>query len=246
MNGTVTIQPFGFDRVFIHPNDTAETGFSGASDVAAVLPPEEAPPPLELHEQIEELEARIERMEAEHRAELVRARADGFEAGATQARSERGEALLAATDALHGALDSMESRFDAVARTMIAEAGSVALHAAEMLAGHAIAQEPARAVDEALSRAVEQVARGTFLVVRTNPSMREEIAVLVEAREEKAGRPLGIIVVEDTAIPEGDARIEWTSGGLNIDAEARRKAVLAELAGVLPSPTREESGSARG
>ncbi|MEE4452331.1 flagellar biosynthesis protein [Novosphingobium resinovorum] len=228
-DGAASIQPFGFDRVFFHPID-----MPADAPEAIDTPPVAEVPPEVLRDRIEELETRIERMQADHRAELARARSDGFEAGATQARSERGEALLAATDALHAALDRMDAGYDTAVRAMAGEAGAVALHAAEMLAGHAIAAQPARAIDEALGRALDQVAHGTVLIVRTNPEMRDDLAVLVEAREASAGRPLAITVVEDAAVPEGDARIEWGSGGLNVDAGARRAAVMAELAGVLP------------
>jgi len=222
MDGSQTIQPFGFDRVF-HLVETP------------LAVPEAAPelPPVDLREQLEELEARIERLHADHRAELVRARADGFEAGAAQARTERAEALLAATDALHAGFDGIDARFDAVALAMVREAGAVALHAAEMLAGHAIETQPARALDEALGRALEQVAQDTALVVRIHPEMREDIAAMVAARTARAGHALSVTVVEDAAVSPGDARIEWRAGGLNVDAGARRAAVMAELSDVL-------------
>ncbi|PNU04798.1 flagellar biosynthesis protein [Novosphingobium guangzhouense] len=239
VEGAATIQPFGFDRVFFHPVETPLAAMPGepvpgepvsgqphATSAAEVRP--EA-----LRDRIAELEGHIARLQADHQAELARARADGFEAGAAQARGERGEALLAATDALHAALDGVEAQIDTVTRRLTGEAGALALHAAEMLAGHAIEATPARAVDEALARALDQVTQGTALIVRANPDMREEVAVLIEAREAKCGRPLAITVVEDPQVPEGDARIEWSSGGLNVDAQARRAAVMAELAGVL-------------
>lgn len=227
MHARSTIQPFGFERVFFHPSEAPADGADPADGEPAEVPAEH------LREQIAELEARIARMQADHHAELGRARADGFEAGLAQARSERGEALLAATDALHGAIDALDDRFDTVARAMVSDAGAVALHAAEMLAGHAIDAAPARAIDEALDRVLEQVARGTPLVVRANPAMRDELAELIVAHEARAGRALAISVVGDETVPEGDARIEWYAGGLNVDAAARRAAVMAEMAGIL-------------
>lgn len=210
-DGAGTIQPFGFDRVFFHPVDTPFVPVPGEPEPASAA----ETLPESLRDRIEDLESRIERMQAEHRAELARARADGFEAGAAQARSERGEALLAATDALHAALDGIEGQVEAVARRMIGEAGAVALHAAEMLAGHAIETSPARAVDEALARALEQVAQGTALVVRVNPEMRDEVDVLVEAREAKCGRPLAITVGTHCSLaisecPSRTARKRWS------------------------------------
>lgn len=223
-----TIQPFGFERVFVHVDDTAPA------------PPPEAEPEAprevtadELREQIADLEARIEQMQADHAAELARARTDGFEAGLAQARAERGEALLAATDALYAGFDAIDARFDTMARAMVCDAGAVALHAAEMLAGHAIEKAPARAVDEALGRVLEQVARGTALVVRAHPDMREDLAALIDAHEARAGRALSINLVDDPAVAPCDARIEWHTGGLNVDADARRAAVMAEMSGLL-------------
>ncbi|MFD1961419.1 hypothetical protein ACFSHP_24565 [Novosphingobium panipatense] len=120
---------------------------------------------------------------------------------------------------------------------MVGEAGAVAFHAAEMLAGHAIDEAPARAIDEALGRALDQVVRGTALVVRANPEMCEDIAALIEAREGRAGRALSITVVSDEEVAPGDARIDWNAGGLDVDLQARRAAVLAELDGVLRPAT---------
>ncbi|MFT4057280.1 MAG: flagellar biosynthesis protein, partial [Novosphingobium sp.] len=78
-----TIQPFGFDRVFFHPVETPLVPVPGEPEIASAA----ETLPESLRDRIEDLEARIERMQAEHRAELARARIDGFEAGAAQARS---------------------------------------------------------------------------------------------------------------------------------------------------------------
>ncbi|HUD31162.1 MAG TPA: FliH/SctL family protein [Novosphingobium sp.] len=227
MDGSAAIRPFGFDRVFHLVEDAL------AVPELPLGPPSE-PSLADLREMVAERDARIERLHAEHREELARARADGFEAGALQARSERAEAMLSATDALHAAFDDIDARFDVAVQAMIGEAGAVALHAAEMLAGHAVDVAPARAVDEALGRALEQVARETALVVRANPAMRADLEDLVAAREAGAGRRLTVTVVDDADVAEGDARIEWSTGGLNVDATARWTAVMAELAGILP------------
>ncbi|TCM17743.1 flagellar assembly protein FliH [Novosphingobium sp. PhB165] len=213
----MSIQPFGFDRVFRFSSAEAEEKEGGEA----------------LHEELAAMEARIERMREDHAAELARARADGFEAGLAQARHERDAALLAATDALHAGLDDVARRFDEVTDLVAREAASVALLAAEMLAGHAVSLEPARAIDEALSRALEQVARSTQITVRVHPSMRELVEHVVAARQAAERRTLQVLVVEDPAVSPADARIGWVEGGLGVDAGARRAAVLAELAGLL-------------
>lgn len=234
MDGSATIQPFGFDRVFT----LVEEAFPLPAPTSEPVPaPAAEPTAADLREMVLELESRIERLHADHRDELARARTDGFEAGVRQARAERAEAMLSATDALHAALDDIDARFEAATRAMIGEAGAVALHAAEMLAGHAIEAAPARAIDEALGRALEQVARETALVVYANPAMRAEIERLLAPRQARAGRALGVTVIDDKAVAQGDARIEWSAGGLNVDAAARWTAVMAELSTVLPERT---------
>lgn len=222
MDSSAQIQPFGFDRVF----DILEP--------VAADPEVPELPTGDLRGRVEDLEARIARMQTAHRFELVRAREDGFEAGLTQARSERAEAMLAATDALHAGLDAVEKQVDAAVERLHGDAGAVALHAAELLAGHAMRTEPARAIDEALGRALHQIARATTLSIRVNPGMRYDIETLVEARVTRDGRGMTVVVVEDANIASGDARIEWSAGGLAVDAAARRTVVLAEMASVLP------------
>jgi flagellar assembly protein FliH len=228
MEDPMTIQPFGFDRIFRFPNNEPVVDERRHD---------------ELREHVEELQARIERLHEDHVAELARARADGFEAGLEQARGERAEAMLAATDALHASIDDVERRFDAVMDQVVAEAGSVALQAAELLAGHAIAAQPARAIDEALTRALDQVARDTALSIRANPAMREDIERLVEERRARERRTLSIVVVDDETLPMGDAHIGWAEGGLNVDSAARRAAVMAELAGVLDQESDQPEGA---
>lgn len=213
----MSIEPFGFDRVFRFTSAEAEEKENGKA----------------AYEELAALEARMERMREEHAAELVRARADGFEAGLEQARHERDAALLAATDALHAGLDDVIRRFDEVAGQVTREAGAVALLAAEMLAGHAVSLEPARAIDEALARALDQVARGTRITVRVHPSLREHLEQVVADRQASERRELTVLVLDDPAVAPSDARIGWVEGGLGVDAGARRAAVLAELAGLL-------------
>ncbi|MBH0111937.1 flagellar biosynthesis protein [Novosphingobium sp. YJ-S2-02] len=213
------IQPFSFDRVF-------QSGQREPAEVAEVAA-------TRLREEIAALEARVERMAQDHAAELSRARSDGFEAGLVQARSEREEAVLAATDALHAALEEARRDFDRVSEDIARDAAVVAYQAANMLAGHAVDHDPVRAIDEALGRALDQVSRGTGLVIRINPAIREDLEKRVALRQAREQRRIDMMLVEDETIAIGDAQITWTEGGLVVDAMARRAAVLAELGGLL-------------
>lgn len=219
MEAAISIKPFGFDRVF---------RFGSA--------PEEEPLPVapgELHAQIAALQERIEEMRRNEETALLRARAEGVTQGLAQARSERAEAMLSATDALHAALDELSGRWEEESDRIAHEAAEVALGAAEMIAGHAIRQEPARAIDEALGRALRQVARGTALLVRVHPDSLEDVERLVAGRRAGERRALDITVVADEAVAPHDAHVVWSDGGLIVDAGARRAAVLRELGSLI-------------
>jgi len=216
MEAAIHVKPFGFDRIFDAAGDEA--------------------PDVDIHaltDQIDALQTRIDTLIETHRAELAHARADGFETGLMQARREREVALLSAADAIHAAIDEADARLIEAADTMAKDAAAVALAAAEMLAGHAIDQAPARAIDEALDRVLRQVARGTRLTIRVHPSLLSEVQRLIVARQEQDRRKLSIVAVADEATAEGDALIFWDEGGVAIDKAARRAAVLAELGPLL-------------
>lgn len=222
------VKPFGFDRVF--------------NPLGAEPGKEESAPTADLAE-VEALREEIERLARDHGAELARARADGYEAGLRHARGEREAALLAALDAIHAAFETVDERLVSAAQGMTQDAAHVALLAAEMLAGHAVALAPGRAIDEALGRVLKQVARGTRLSVRVSPALCEEIERLLAVRQGFERRKFQVTVLPDPEMMHGDALIAWEEGSLAVDAGARRAAVLAEmgplLAEVLDGETKE-------
>jgi flagellar assembly protein FliH len=232
MEAAIHIKPFGFDRIFrLADMEPATVGDAGESEADV--------------ETIRTLRADIARLVKEHEAELARARADGFDAGLWQARNERDTALLAAVDALHGSLDDIEARLAASEQALTRDAAQVALSAAEALAGHAIATDPALAMDEALGRVLRQVRRGTLIAIRVHPTLVEEIERRVAVRQAGDRRKLSIGILPDDTVSPGDARILWEEGGLTVDAEARQAAVLAELAPLINGIEKEkESGPA--
>lgn len=227
MEAAIPIKPFGFDRIF-RLADAAPATVGDGGDVAEHI------------EIIQNLRADIARMRTEHEAELARARADGFSAGQYQARSERETALLAAVDALQGLFDDVETRLVATEQAAARDAAQVALSAAELLAGHAVAVDPTRAIDEALGRVLRQVQRGTQIGVRIHPTLAEEMERRVVERQAGDRRKLSIAILADETVLPGDAHIVWEEGGLTVDAEARQAAVRAELAPLLDETSDEE------
>ena len=216
MDASFHIKPFGFDRIFAMPT-------------ASVADPDD------LHAQLLAREAEIEQMRADHARELARARADGFDAGLTEARGEQAAALLAAVDALGSMLELTDERVAAITISLTQDATEVALAAAELLAARALDAGPAAGIDEAIGRVLKQVARGQELLVRVHPDLVGEVEQLVAVRQAADRRRLHLQVAPDAGLARGDARIDWDQGGLFLDAATRAAAVRAELDALLPA-----------
>lgn len=218
MDASFHVKPFAFDRIFA---------------VGSTADP--APRTDDLQLQIASLEAEIERMRADHEAMLVRARADGFEAGLSFARGERETALLSAVDALQASVEMVDGRIEDITRRITEDAAEVAIAGAELLAARALAEAPGAAIDAAIGRALKQVARGQELLIHVHPDLKPEIERLIAVRQSGDRRRLNLHVVADESLSHGDAHIEWDQGGLKHDAAARAAALRAELETLLPS-----------
>jgi flagellar assembly protein FliH len=215
MEAFIHVKPFGFDRVF-HMTGGDAPAFDART----------------LNDRIDALRARIAAMEETHQEELAVAGADAFARGLEQARQERDAALLAATDAIHAAIEQIDARLADTAEAMARDAAEVALAAADMLAGHAVTEAPARAIAEALGRVLRQVARGTRLAVRVNPALAGAVEQMGEPRGNERRR-VSLSVIPDETLVEGDAVIFWDEGGLAVDAAARRQSVMTEMQALL-------------
>jgi flagellar assembly protein FliH len=213
------VERFAFDRIFSTP----------AGDGANI-------PSGDMLLEISTLRAELALLRSDVDAQVNLARAEGFEAGLTQARAERDVALLSAVDALHAGIEALDERFEEVSTRVTGEAAEIALAAADMIAGRAIETAPAESIDAAIGRALGQVARGTELEIRVHPDLIEAIEARIAERQSKDRRKLSLTVIGDVTVASGDALIGWEQGGLALDANARRQAVMDELETLLPSP----------
>ncbi|USI73268.1 FliH/SctL family protein [Sphingomonas morindae] len=207
------IKPFGYERPFRVPEEAAA-----------------AAGPAQLHAQIETLRGALEAARLARDEAVETARREGFAAGLAQGREEAGGALLAAVDALQAGLDDLDARLADHVRHVVQDAAELALVAAETLAGHAVALEPVRAIDEALARVLAQLGRGTRLRLHLHPSLVGRMEQALAARAARERRTLAVTLVPDEALPPGDGTILWDEGGTELRAAARRAAIVAELA----------------
>jgi flagellar assembly protein FliH len=216
MDQSFHIKPFAFDRIF-----SMASAPSGA-------------PEQNDGERIMALTAEVDLLRSMLETNVAVARAEGFEAGLAHARGEVNAAMLAATDALHSSIEAVETEFEEVEQRTSRAAAEIAMAAAEGLAARALQEDPTGAIDEAIGRVLTQVARGQELQIRVHPSLLEATEALIAGRQNRERRRLSLLAIADPAIALGDALITWEQGGLALDAEARRAAILTELGLDLP------------
>ncbi|PVX30286.1 FliH/SctL family protein [Sphingomonas pokkalii] len=212
---SIHVERFAFDRVFSAPVPEKKL-----VDEDALI-------------ELAALRAEIALLKSDQEAVIARARAEGFEAGLAQARSEREVALLNAVDALHAGIEVIDAQFTEITDRVTSEATEVALAAADHIAARAIERAPGDAVDAAIGRVLGQVARGTELQVRVHPDLVDDIEAKIADRQSKDRRRLNLSVAPDATLAMGDALINWDEGGLALSAQARRDAIAAELESLL-------------
>lgn len=161
--------------------------------------------------------------------EIARARSEGFEAGLTQARQDRDEAILAAIDALQAGIEIEQDDRERTLHTITQQAAELGLAAAELLAGRAIEADPGQAIDLAIGKILLEITRGSEITVRVHPDLSDEVELRIAARQNEDRRKLNLHVVGDAKIEHGDAALEWDCGAMNLDAAARKAAIEAEM-----------------
>ncbi|MFZ4746923.1 MAG: FliH/SctL family protein [Sphingomonas sp.] len=219
MDQSFHIKPFAFDRVF-----SIARGSGGA-------------PEQHDGERIIALTAEVDLLRSMLETNVAVARAEGFEAGLAHARGEVNTAILAATDALHSSIEAVENEFEAVEQRTSRAAAEVAMAAAEGLAARALETDPTCAIDEAIGRVLTQVSRGQELQIRVHPDLLEATEGLINGRQSRERRRLSLLAIADPSLAVGDALISWEQGGLALNAEARRTAILSELGLDVPAAT---------
>lgn len=207
----LAVRPFAFDRDF--------------TTVRA---------PRQLDERaFEAMEAELERLRRGQAEAVERARAEGFEAGLAEARGEIESALLAAVDSLQASLEAIDDQLAESGEHRTRDAARIALAAAELIAGRALDAAPEATIDAAIDRVLQQASRNPHVSIRVSSSLVERMEQLIAERTGRERRRMTLTVIGDATLPPGDAYLFWDGGGLQLDAEARRAAVLEELGPLL-------------
>lgn len=175
----------------------------------------------------------IEALRAEHAAALAQARADGFQAGRTQAATEQTAALVSSIIALNSGLANIEQNADLRQREMVADAAVLAMDVADHLAGSALSREPLAGLQSALDTLLAEAGWSKPLSIFIHPTLASTFIQQLGDFSGSAWRP-SVEVFPDAKLAIGDARVEWPGGGLCLNRGHRRAEVLAALATVIP------------
>lgn len=159
----------------------------------------------------------------------------GFAAGEAAAlerfRDEREIAVQNALTRLVLAVEQIDAQSQALAAGLEAAATSLALSGAELLAGQAVAERPAGAVQQVLGELLQELRRGMPLELWVHPDLVPEIQLVIEEHRRGERRQRPITVREDPALQPGDGRIGWDQGFALVEAASRGamlKRVIAE------------------
>lgn len=175
------------------------------------------------------LRAEMEALRADQAVAIARARSEAYMEALGAMRAEREQALLSAWDALHAAWEAFESERATMIEQVRTQAGALALSIGEALAARALADAPGEAIDQAIGRILGQIARGQEVTISVHPDLAPDIEARIATRQAGDRRRLNLVVLHDEALVQGDAHLRWEGGGLRLDAEARHRAIEAEL-----------------
>jgi flagellar assembly protein FliH len=155
---------------------------------------------------------------------VASARDEGRREGA--AEGERAAALKAAEAIAKAASDladhtaAMNATLDDNRRATLGDAVSLAKTIGRKLAHHLLDREPAGEIEALIADCLASLDAVPHLVIRCNVELADAIRDIARARIATSGFSGRLVVLGEPDIRLGDARIEWSDGGIVRDSAA--------------------------
>ncbi|MDP3407751.1 FliH/SctL family protein [Bosea sp. (in: a-proteobacteria)] len=167
-------------------------------------------------------------------ADVAAARAEGVAAGREQGRREAEMQLNGLVAQLARAAERLVTQQAVHAAEVEAQAAYVAIVAAKALAGAALNERPAAALESGLRECLGHARLAPHLVMRVNDGAVEAAEGLVKRLVQEMGFAGRVVVLGDPDIAAGDGRIEWADGGFAIESERLAQLVDQAVATMFP------------
>ncbi|MEZ5958950.1 MAG: FliH/SctL family protein [Hyphomonadaceae bacterium] len=156
--------------------------------------------------------------------EVEAAGTDGYERGKNDATAQAERRTAAALEAIADAASAVLTRLNAESHAMRAEAASVALAAAQKIAGAALDEFGAARAAQAIEAAMDALRHQPRLVVKLPPDLAEQLKPRIAEMCETHAYASAVLVRAEPGLKTGEVVIDWSDGVIAMDpADAARR-----------------------
>lgn len=157
--------------------------------------------------------------------EVQRIRAEAYAEGAASAEAQAAQAIALAVGQVASAIMSLIDNLDQETTAMRESAVDIALTAADKIAGAALKAFPLAEIERLIGECAHELPGEPRLVVRVAPGLAEDLRSRIDAIAQERGFEGRVVLVAETNIKGSDARIEWSDGGVETNAERTAETV---------------------
>jgi flagellar assembly protein FliH len=174
------------------------------------------------------------------RADLDAARAEGYEAGRTEALAAAATAseqrIAAALAAIDRGIAEMLGALDARAHQTQADAIAILRTVLQKAVPALCRKDPLAELEAMVSESLGELLDEPRLVLRVSDALFDAVQQRISGLAQSAGYAGKIVLLADAALADGDGRIEWADGGAERDTRRIAQDIDACLARALAAP----------
>ena len=147
-------------------------------------------------------------------------RREGLAEGERNAAVKAAQAMAKAATDLADHVAAMSAALDDNRQAMLSEAVSLASAIGRKLARHLMDREPTAEIEALVAECLASLDAVPHLVIRCNDALADAVRDLAKERIATSGFSGRLVVLGEPDIRLGDARIEWSDGGIVRDSAA--------------------------
>ena len=152
------------------------------------------------------------------RADIDRARTEGFSAGRAEAEAETSRLQAQALNRFAEEFVTLKISHEKVLRASTGDAVALALTVGRKLAENLIATHPLGEIEALMTHCLSRLMGEARIVLRIHESLLDALRERVDKLTRRIGFEGHVILLGDESIAPGDCRIEWADGGAERDA----------------------------